>query len=38
MDKAIDIVSRDEDKYKVVLLVTDGEDHEGDTINLAKKA
>jgi len=38
MDKAIDIVSRDEDKYKVVLLVTDGEDHEGDAINLAKKA
>ncbi len=38
MDKAIDIVSRDEDKYKVVLLVTDGEDHDGDAINLAKKA
>jgi len=38
LDKAIDIVSRDEDKYKVVLLVTDGEDHEGDAINLAKKA
>ena len=38
MEKAIDIVSRDEDKYKVVLLVTDGEDHEGDAIHLANKA
>ena len=36
--KAIDMVSKDEDKYKVVLLVTDGEDHEGEAINLAKKA
>jgi Ca-activated chloride channel family protein len=38
MKQAIDLVSKDEDKYKVVLLVTDGEDHEGDAITLAKKA
>ena len=38
MNKAIDIVSRAKEKYKVVLLVTDGEDHEGDAISLAKKA
>ena len=38
MKKAIDLVSKDDDKYKVVLLVTDGEDHEGDAIALAKKA
>ena len=38
MKKAIELVSKDDDKYKVVLLVTDGEDHEGDAIALAKKA
>ena len=38
MKKAIDLVSKDDDKYKVVLLVTDGEDHEGNAINLSKQA
>ena len=38
MQKAIDLVSKDEDKFKVVLIVTDGEDHEGDAVNLSEKA
>jgi len=38
MQKAIDLVSKDEDKFKVVLIVTDGEDHEGDAVNLSGKA
>ena len=38
LQKAIDLVSKDDEKYKVILLVTDGEDHEGKAITLAKKA
>ena len=38
MKKAIDLVSKDEDKYKVVLIITDGEDHEGDAVDLSKQA
>ena len=38
MQKAIDLISKDEEKYKVILLVTDGEDHEGEAISLAEKA
>ena len=38
MKKAIDLVSKDEDKYKVVLIITDGEDHEGAAIELASTA
>ena len=38
MKKAIELVSKDKDKYKVVLIVTDGEDHEGDAVDLSKNA
>ena len=38
LQKAIDLVSKDDEKYKVILLVTDGEDHDGEAIALAKKA
>ena len=38
MQKAIDLISKDKEKYKVILLVTDGEDHEGEAIALAEKA
>ena len=30
--------TEDDSKYKVLVLVTDGEDHEGKTIDLASKA
>ena len=38
LEKAIDIVKKDRNKYKVVLLVSDGEDHEGNAIDLSKQA
>ena len=38
MDLAIATVKKDQNKYKVMLLVTDGEDHEGNAIALASKA
>ena len=38
MKKAIELVSKDEDKFKVVLIVTDGEDHEGDAVELSEQA
>ena len=38
MQRAIDLISIDKEKYKVILLVTDGEDHEGEAIALAEKA
>lgn len=38
MELAISTVKKDQNNYKVMLLVTDGEDHEGNAINLAKKA
>ena len=38
MDLAIETVKKDQNKYKVMLLITDGEDHEGNAIALASKA
>ncbi len=38
LNTAIEIFSEDSDKYKVMLIVSDGEDHDGQAIELAKKA
>ena len=38
LEKAMEIVKEDRDKYKVVLLISDGEDHEGNAIDLSKQA
>jgi len=38
LEKAIEIVKKDRNKYKVVLLISDGEDHEGNAIDLSKQA
>jgi len=38
LQKAIEIVKKDRNKYKVVLLISDGEDHEGNAIDLSKQA
>jgi Mg-chelatase subunit ChlD len=38
LEKAIKVVKKDPNKYKVVLLISDGEDHEGNAINLSKQA
>ena len=35
---ALDHIQGDEQKYKVLLLVSDGEDHQGEAIQLAEKA
>ena len=38
LEKAIEVVKKDPNKYKVILLISDGEDHEGNAINLSKQA
>ena len=38
LEKAIEIVKKDRNKYKVVLLISHGEDHEGNAIDLSKQA
>ena len=38
LEKAIEIVKKDRNKYKVVFLISDGEDHEGNAIDLSKQA
>jgi len=35
---ALDFIKEDKEKFKVVLLVSDGEDHQGDAIKLAETA
>ncbi len=35
---ALDHIAEDNDKYKVIVLVSDGEDHQGEAIQLAEKA
>jgi Ca-activated chloride channel family protein len=38
MDLAIATVKKDQNKYKVMIIITDGEDHEGNAIDLARRA
>ncbi|MFQ6604228.1 MAG: VWA domain-containing protein [Fidelibacterota bacterium] len=38
LNTGISAFSDDEDKHKVLVLVTDGEDHEGEAIEIARKA
>jgi Ca-activated chloride channel family protein len=38
LEKAVELVKKDQDKYKVVILISDGEDHEGDAVKIAKQA
>lgn len=38
LNTGIAAFSNDSEKYKVLILVTDGEDHEGEAIEIAKKA
>ena len=35
IEKAIETVKKDQNKYKVVLLISDGEDHEGNAIEFS---
>ena len=38
MNLAIDQIQKDNEKYKAIILVSDGEDHEGEAIEIAKIA
>jgi len=38
IEKAIETVKKDQNKYKVVLLISDGEDHEGNAIKFSNQA
>ncbi len=38
LDRGIDAFSKVEKKYKVIILLTDGEDHKGNVLNIAQKA
>ncbi len=38
INTAINIFPKENDKFKVLVLVTDGEDHEGEAVGLAKKS
>lgn len=38
IDRALSVFKEGDKKYKVLILITDGEDHEGDAIAYAKKA
>ena len=38
IEKAIETVKKDQNKYKVVLLISDGEDHEGNAIKFSSQA